>query len=272
MNNRKSLDLIIIGTLALVTMLVAFLGLRSATDPETLPVWFLPVGLAMVLVFPGYVLVKAFLPSLEGTTVLLLSVSLSIALDIIGILALNALPWGLRPTSWAVWLGGITLLGCLFAAIKRHYYPDLNAKVLSSSKVNWRVVIPLLIAASITLISVFIARSAFTQSGTTFTQLWALPTTTEAPYKFQIGIRNYERLDEQYDLYVESQGKYIYSESNIKVASNENWTIVLSLDEKPAKAVVVYLYLSDVPDVVYRRVSIAPVAFDGPLAPLTTNP
>jgi uncharacterized membrane protein len=272
MNNRKSLDLIIIGALALATMLVAFLGLRSATELETLPVWFLPVGLAMVLVFPGYVLVKVFLPSLEGTTVLLLSVSLSIALDVVGILVLNALPWGLRPTSWSVWLGGIILLGCLVAAIKRHYHPDLNTRILSPFKINWRVVIPLLIAASITLVSIFIARSVFMQSGTIFTQLWALPTTIEAPYKFQIGIRNYERRDEQYDLYVESQGKYIYSESDIKVASNEAWTIVLSLNEKPVKPVTVYLYLSDTPDEIYRTVTIAPVAFNGPLAPATANP
>jgi uncharacterized membrane protein len=272
MKIRRSLDLIIISALALFTMLVALSGIRSAANQETLPVWFLPVGIGMILVLPGYVLVKAFLPSLDGATVLLLSVSLSIALDVVGILILDALPWGLTPPTWAVWLGGVTLLGCLLIAVKRFRHPGLDSKVIPTFKVNWRVWTPLLVAIVITLVSIFVARSAFVQTGTTFTQLWILPTSSEAPYTFQIGIRNYERQDKQYNLYVESQGRFIYSESGVEIASNETWTVYLSLNEKPVNPVSVYLYLSEAPDAVFRTVELAPIAFDGPLPPADASP
>lgn len=272
MKFRRSLDLIIISALALFTMLVALSGVRSGADQETLPVWFLPVGIGMILILPGYVLVKAFLPSLDRATVLLLSVSLSIALDVVGILILNALPWGLNPSTWAVWLGGITLLGCLLIAVRRFRHPTPDSKVRSTFKVNWRVWAPLVTAIVVTIVSIIIARNSFVRSGTTFTQLWILPTSSEAPYTFQIGIRNYERQDKQYDLYVESQGRLIYSESGIALASNETWTIDLSLNEKPVNPVSAYLYLSESPDTVFRTVELAPVAFDGPLPPADASP
>lgn len=272
MYHRKSPDIVIVAALAVFTLLVAFLGLRSAASPETLPVWFLPVGVAMILVLPGYVMVKAFLPTSDGATVLLLSVSLSLVLDVVGILVINTLPWGLGPTSWALWSGGITLLGSLAVAIKRRTRPDLRGNAFSWPKFNVRVILPLFAAAVITIVAAFATRSAFVQSGTTFTQLWVLPASTEAPYKFQIGIGNYERQNQKYDLYVASQGTYIYSESGIEIAPDKTWTTELSLYEKPKKPIVVYLYLSDAPGVIFRTVQLAPTAFSGPIPPARPNP
>lgn len=272
MNSRKPIDLIVASVFSLFTLLVAFLGLRSTTVPGTLPVWFLPIGFAMVLLLPGYFLVKATLPSLDGITVLLLSLSLSITLNVIGILVLNLLPGGLSPVSWAVWVSGLTLLGCLIVAIRRRYRPDLYHNSFFFPRLQWRKTLPFLIAAVIMLASVLLARYSTLQSGTTFTQLWALPASTGLPYELEIGIRNYERQDQKYNLYVESRGVYLYSKTDIAVAAGESWTVVLSLDEKPIKPVQVYLYLSSAPEAIYRRVQIAPVAFDGPLAPTRTIP
>src|SRR5271157_5961930 len=116
---RKNVDLVIICVLVLLTFFLA-LGKIGGPDPaNNLPLWFAPIGLLMVLFIPGYVLMAALLPQTDDVATLLLSLVLSLSLDILGALLLNITPWGLQPISWSIFLGVLILIGSLGTALRR---------------------------------------------------------------------------------------------------------------------------------------------------------
>src|SRR5512146_167111 len=116
----KSFDLLAAGAIALLTLVVALTSFKTSFETSFYPFWFLPFGILMVLVLPGYSIVKSLLPALDWTSVLPLSIGVSIAVDIIGALLLNSIrSRGLQPVSCAIWLSAVTLLGCLAAAVTR---------------------------------------------------------------------------------------------------------------------------------------------------------
>src|SRR3954468_21171576 len=69
------------------------------------------VALPFVLVLPGLALTAALFPTgaLDVAERLLFSLGLSLAITALGGLVLQLTPWGLRPASWALLLGLVTL-------------------------------------------------------------------------------------------------------------------------------------------------------------------
>jgi uncharacterized membrane protein len=256
----RSLDLIGAGVIAELTLVVALLGV--ATGANEFSSWFLPFGILMVLFVPGYVLTLSILPELDRATTLLLSLGISISMNIMGGLILNYTPWGLHPFSWAIWLSSISLAGCIIATYRRGRLTRAAITKSATPKWNRKVVASFLLTGALLVTSILIARNAMIEAGTTFTQLWAIPEMDENGYTVQIGIRNQEADTIQYELFVESRGTEIEHWTNIVLAPGETWTMSMPLMEKPQYRIRFMLYKMDTPDKVYRTVHLAPASFN----------
>jgi uncharacterized membrane protein len=79
------------------------------------------LALLLVFVLPGYTLTEVMFHkgALESSHRLLLSLALSLAIDILSGFILNLLPGGLQAVSWAALLGAVTVVFALLAAFLR---------------------------------------------------------------------------------------------------------------------------------------------------------
>src|SRR5438067_5670942 len=112
--NHRSADIFVVAAITLVATVLALL-----VPPDI--VFIRILTLPLVLVLPGYALTSALFPgrSLGVPERLVFSLSLSLAIAILGGLALNLTPWGLGTDSWAVLVASITLVACAVALIRR---------------------------------------------------------------------------------------------------------------------------------------------------------
>jgi hypothetical protein len=259
MGSRKPFDLILASLLAVLTLGLAFAGVRGISELDTLPRWFIPAGILMALLVPGYALVAGLLPALQGPVVWLLSVALSICLDIVGGLALNSLEQGLQVTTWSAWLGGITLVGCALAFVRRGLAAARQpAPELARAAFDWRGALLFSLSLGLVVLAIFINARSAENAQAAFTQLWAVPVSGADPLALEIGVQNHEKVVKRYNVYVESGGKKIADWSNIELQPDKTWTTVLQFPVQPAKTINVLLFLSETPTVIYRTVKISP--------------
>src|SRR5262245_1854854 len=102
---RKSLDLLLVFTLAVAVVALAFVG-----DFPGLGVLRVIVGIPMVFVAPGYALLAACWPTkdLAPAERALGTIGISLALAALDGLVLTGLGLGLRTVPWSVLLAGTT--------------------------------------------------------------------------------------------------------------------------------------------------------------------
>src|SRR5436190_946560 len=110
----KNLDLIVTITLAAMNVIWALL-------PSRIPIVGIILALPLVFVLPGYTLTETLFHkrSLDVSHRLVLSLGLSLAIDILGGFILNLLPGGLQALSWAALLGLFTAVFSLVVAYLR---------------------------------------------------------------------------------------------------------------------------------------------------------
>jgi uncharacterized membrane protein len=261
----KSLDLIGAALIVVLTLAVTFFGLL--TGAGDFPAWFLPFGILMVLFIPGYAITLAILPHLEWAATLLLSLGISISMAILGGFILHYTSWGLTPYSWAIWLSVISLPSCLVALYRRRLHPQEDTVRTSPLRWSSTVIVTFLMTGMLIIAAIIIARYSAIQSGSTFTQLWAIPGMDEDGYTIQIGIHNEEYVNMAYNLIAESQGKTIEEWNNIELGSGKTWETTLLLADKPDSDITFLLYKTNTPEEEYRRVHLAPASFDEVMAP-----
>ena len=127
----KNLDLI-------VSVLIAAINVGWVLLLNPLALVGIILALPLVFFLPGYTLTEALFKQSSGTSIplirepklrierrfnvsdrLILSLGLSLAIDIICGFALNILPLGLQSLSWSVSLGFLTMIFSLIAAYRR---------------------------------------------------------------------------------------------------------------------------------------------------------
>src|SRR5258708_13454543 len=113
--HHKNLDLI-------AAVIIAVLNVVWVLLHSSAPVVGIILAFPLVLVLPGYTLTEVLFRkrSLNAPERLVLSLGLSLAIDVLSGLFLNVLPVGLQPTSWAVLLGLLTVEFSLLAAYLLH--------------------------------------------------------------------------------------------------------------------------------------------------------
>jgi uncharacterized membrane protein len=259
---KRSPDLLITGALALITLVVAAIGFTSSLQTNSLPVWLAPLGIAMALVLPGYALMAALLPPLDRPTILLLSLGLSLSVDIVGALVLNMTPWGLGPATWAAWLGGITLTGVLVALRRRRVQPTARLEISQLLRLfQPRDVVLFGLAALLLVGSILMIKSNVQNTNVPFTQFWAMAVPSSESNTIQIGVRNQEKKGETYSISIESEGKLIREWQNVTLSPDEVWTQQIALLDRPENPVRVLLYRSAAPEQIYRAVTVDPAGF-----------
>jgi uncharacterized membrane protein len=92
------------------------------------PTHFAVIGivLALPLVFlaPGYLLIEILTQKREHETTihLLLSIGLSLSIDVLGGFVLNIIPIGLMPITWGLFLSALTVICALLCMVKRRQW------------------------------------------------------------------------------------------------------------------------------------------------------
>jgi uncharacterized membrane protein len=229
--------------------------------------WLAVPGVLMALTLPGYALSMALLPGLESEERLLVSLGMSLVMDVLGGFVLYVSPWGLYPASWAAWLGSLTLASGFIAALRHPTaQPDTSQPW---PRLDLKATLGFGLALMILVLALVTAQLAAQQKDLPFTQLWAVPVNDAEAYTLQLGINNQENRLMHYDLMVDSGGDRIEEWQRIALSPSQVWATRLSLSTLPAKPVDIRLYNLDRPGEVYRTVQIAPSSFPTPTVSLT---
>jgi uncharacterized membrane protein len=185
------------GDLAIVAGL-AVLALGAAVIEPEFPLLRPALGLALVLVLPGYAITAAIFPDRapEVPQRLLFTVAISLAVTILGGYLLNLTPRGLQTGTWAVLLSSVTVAGGAVALVRRLGYATRTSTGSTAPPVNlggsrWLL---LGLAAVIAAGALWIAQIGATAASTArFTQLWILPGGEPGKYaEVHIGLSNQE--------------------------------------------------------------------------------
>src|SRR5438105_2536956 len=111
--NHRSIDLLVVMGFAIVEVILALFV------PPNIVLGIL--ALPFVCILPGYALASAVFAkrALGIPEYLVFSLGLSLVIIILGGLVLNSTPFGLRASSWTVFLGCFTLCACSIALVRR---------------------------------------------------------------------------------------------------------------------------------------------------------
>jgi len=219
--------------------------------------------LPLVLVLPGYALTSALFPrrTLGVAEHLVFSLSLSVVIVILGGLLLNWTPFGLRSSSLAVLLAGITLAASAVALVRRRGQSLPAPGWLRMENAGFTLRQGLLLGLAALIVCGAVAVSiigAERQSYPGFTQLWILPAGgANAENAVRLGVSNMESTAMEYRLAVSVDGKVVKEWPSIDLVPNEKWEATLVLPPTASAGVArveADLYRTDAPTAIYRHV------------------
>jgi hypothetical protein len=248
----KNLDLI-------VTLIIAVMNVIWILLPSHLPVIGIILSLPLVFVLPGYTLTEVLFRKrlLETSHRLVLSIGLSLAIDILGGLILNLLP--LEGISWAVFLGLPTTIFSLLAAYLRRGTPMNGVRLPRLRLTIYEGILfglaALVIALSIMYDSIGLAQEP--RPG--FTQLWMLPAAQSGKScAVRLGVRSFESTSVTYRITMTMNGTQVTTWPAVVLAPQGEWDRLVPILPTAADAVSIEgrLYRLDKPQAVYREVHV----------------
>ena len=259
---RSYLDLL---CLVAGTILAMFISLGL---PETSLVR-VPSGLLLSLVLPGYGITVAAFPgrSFSRGERVLFTFGLSMAVAVLSGIALNWSPWRLNTASFTFFLGGVTLVACVIAVLRRvrmvpwEQVADLAAlednfsQPLRFSPLQWLTFGVAGIIAFIALATAVV--EAKRNPASDVLQLWMVPTPVEGNPKntVRIGVRNFEYANTDYHLQLMRGGYVVQEWSEVKVEQGNTWevTVTLKSDWPGIGPVEAVLYQAEQPREPFRK-------------------
>lgn len=268
----KNLDLI-------VTMLIAAINVGWALLPDRSPIVGIIFVLPLVFVLPGYTLTEVLFkrsPAASDPLIrkprlrierpfnasdrLILSLGLSLGIDILSGFVLDMLPIGLQALSWAVFLGLLTTVFSLIAAFRRRGM-RINAHKGRVTSPWFRITIYECILFGLAIIVATLSvwystNNAKQQQYPDFTQFWMLPSKqANDSCAVLIGVHSYESTSVTYRIVVTISGAQVATWSPVVLAPQEEWEQPVSVKpEAAAMYVEAKLYRADKPGIVYREV------------------
>ncbi len=256
------------------TILLGVMGVLGLAELVTSGIFGLsnPVfGALFVFILPGYVIASTVfdLRTWRLAERILLSVGLSIAIDIISGLLINLASDGLVTTSWGAVLGAITVGGALVALVRwwgkptrrqtdAAMPPELRKKsfrdtYFASPLVRVMALVSVVAVAGAFTISLL---AAYNTPSAGFTQLWLLPPADSA--SVQVGVRNEEQTTKEYTVQLTASGSPLYTWNYISLEPGQSWTTTAPLPADVANSsfqvpVEATLYLANAPNEPYRQ-------------------
>lgn len=239
--------------------------------PASMSLVGLLLALPMVFFVPGYTLtaILAHKRTLDGSHRLLLSLGLSLALDILCGCFLNLLPIGLRALSWVLVLSGVTVLFALIIIyLRRGIVP---AQTPAAGMRNGANAIPvarivrggILSAFALALIIcalLYTVQSVAQQPANGFTQLWLLPPTqTTQGCTVRVGLHSFETTPVTYRVLATINDVQANMWPTLALAPNQVWEQGIAVPPvATAKytSIQVKVFRGDKPNIVYRKVNV----------------
>lgn len=256
MMKHKSVDILLVMAITIVSVTLVF-----TVTADNVPGRILTLPLLLIL--PGYALTSAVFPRpvLGIPERLLFSLSLSLVIVILGGLALNWTPFGLRASSWSVLLGSITLSASAVALLRRREQDIDGSGGVRIKNIGFTFRQGMLLGLAVIVVCAAIAVSIIgvaRQPFQGFTQLWILPTGGTNPKNaVHLGVRNMESTVMEYRLAVNVDGNVVKVWPSIGLNPNEQWeaTLVLpQISNANGTQVEAILYRADAPTKIYRHV------------------
>ena len=195
----------------------------------------------------------------DGIDQLVLSLGLSLAVDVLVGFTLNVFPPGLQAQSWALALGLFTTLFALLAVfLRRRHSVQVTSVPGPRITIFDGILVGLVILVATTAIWSAISRPLEPQSS--FTQLWMLPTNqAHKSCAVSIGVQSFELTPVTYQVVVLVNRTQIGSWSSIALAPHKEWVqsvqVIPSLAHSVSSmSIEAQLYRVDKPDTMYRNV------------------
>ncbi len=249
----KHLDLII-------AMVIASLNVIYALLPSHSPIIGIILALPLVFVLPGYMLLEFLFHGrpLDASHRFLLSLGLSLVIDIAGGFLLNILPIGLRTVSWGVFLGLMTMIASLFVMYLRRGAQSPGRKLILF-RINIYECLLLGLAITVAVLSILYSTiGAMKQPYPGFTQLWMLPTVQAGKSCIvHLGVRSFETTSVKYRVTVTVQESQTANWSSVNLEPQQQWNQLVQIPPEAVANVHVaaQIYRFDKPNTVYRNVA-----------------
>ena len=269
----KNLDLI-------AAILIAAINLGWTQIPNRPLIVGIILALPLTFILPGYTLTQVLFrkrspdqslassnniilrPSLKigqpvgGADQIILSLGLSMAIDVLVGFALNVFPIGLQALSWTLSLGLITTVFALLAAFLRRR-DIVTIERVSRPRITIYDCILFGLAILIATAAVWFSIIRPLEPQPSFTQFWMLPADqANKSCAVSIGVQNFESDSVTYRVVMMVNGSQAGMWSSIVLAPQEKWS--RSVPVKPGAASSLYieaqLYRADKPGTVYRNV------------------
>jgi uncharacterized membrane protein len=253
-------DLVLVSGFALAALTITLLGVEH-------PALRLLLGLPLAVLLPGYALTAALFPhpTLPGTDRALYTLGLSLCALILSGFALNALPWGLVPKSWAVILAELTLGGCVVAFARRHLLLAMPETLPPATKDEQRAAYGLSLGQGLLVglaLIVVVGAIALAHTGAQkrpaadVLQLWMLPEGDATGVR--IGINSVGPAEGEFRLQLRRDGYLIHEWPTISLKPGDRWADRLSLaGRQPGEgAFEAILYRTETPHTIFRQVTI----------------
>lgn len=249
----KHLDLILATTVAAMNAIWTLL-------PGHSPVIGTVLALPLVFVLPGYILTQALFHKRTFDPVYrsVLSLGLTLAIDILGGFVLNILPIGLRAISWAAFLGLLTtLLSLWVASLRRRSGSNISSTYWLRLSIHEYVLIGL--ATAVVFLAVRYTALGVTQEPRPgFTQFWMLPSNQiDKNCAVSIGVHSFELSATTYRIVVTVNGTRADTWPSIPLKPQGEWNQSVSIQPETAIGnlyIEARLYRIDEPGSVYRDV------------------
>ncbi len=221
------------------------------------------LGLPLIFVLPGYTLMTVlFHKSFIGPSYrLLLTFGLSLGLDILSGLFLNFFPMGLQMLSWAVLLGGETLLFCLVAMYLRRGIVQQSIPQMQGKHTTISNFLLFGLAVIVVFLSLWYSTFGATQQPRPgFTQLWMLAAnqSNNKGCAVRVGIQNLEGEPMKYQLKMKIMESLSNTWPSIELTPQQEWNQVVEIPSgiSGSGTVEAQLYRADKTDIVYRSTHI----------------
>jgi len=266
----KNLDLFII-------LFIVILNVGWTQVPGNLPFVGIILALPLILFFPGYTLTQALFRRREpeqvssvlpgqsalkpghpigGTDQLVLSLGLSMAIDVLVGFVLNILPTGLNSFSW---IFSLSLLVIIFAVLAVVFRRKDRVKTTTTLRMRFTLQDALLLGLALLIAgsAIWLAIIRLIQPQPSFTQLWMLQANQNSKTcAVSIGIQSFETSAETYRMVVTVNNAPAKTWAAIALVPQQKWVQSLPVTSASANSLYVeaQLYRVSQPTIVYRDV------------------
>ncbi len=277
----KFLDLHLVLLGGLATLALAPLAALRYASPAPLSITLTVIASvigAVGLVATGYAFTAACFPrvALGVTKRLTYSLGFSFALIALGGLALNLTPWGLSYTSWAVYLGVVTLLAGAIALLRGDgralsldpllgwALPDAQARLPQRLRAGALVIAALVgVGGAVALSTAGANHAQQTEQTAIGASLWMLPITHAGHTpQVEVGVRNLSADATPFRLTLTVDSRVVRSWSTLTLSANQTWTTTIPVASlttgavSGAEQVTATLALASAPTTTYRQVMV----------------